>query len=81
MSYSQVARLCPTHMRSSSHGNRHITCVMYSQFGELLVSYHNEDLYLIEPFSGQQQEPAGTKRGRSNDTQEERCNSNTQQQY
>ncbi|GAX74097.1 hypothetical protein CEUSTIGMA_g1546.t1 [Chlamydomonas eustigma] len=67
-----VARLCPDHMKGSTHGNRQITCVMYSRYGELLVSYHNEDMYLFEPWNGQQQEPGGMKRGRLDDDGEER---------
>ncbi|CAG9460089.1 unnamed protein product [Pedinophyceae sp. YPF-701] len=48
-----VGTLCPLHLRvhlpGPPRGPYHVTCVQYSPSGELLATYHDDDLYLFAP--------------------------------
>ena len=53
----QVAHLAPDNLVDPYYNTRHVTCVTYSRTGELLVTYHQEDMYLLAPW-GQEEAPA-----------------------
>jgi hypothetical protein len=48
----QVMRLCPAHLRPATPQHRsqvHITAAMFSEKGEVLATYNDENIYLFEP--------------------------------
>ncbi|KAG1663226.1 hypothetical protein FOA52_004427 [Chlamydomonas sp. UWO 241] len=53
-----LALMCPQHLNAPQHGGAHITCVVYSRTGELLTTYHNEDLFVFTPHTQQAATPS-----------------------
>jgi hypothetical protein len=46
-----VSRFCPTHMQTSrGRSDTHITSACFSETGEILATYSNEEIYLFHPW-------------------------------